>query len=213
MEKTLAIVIDVINYSDNQSILQVFSDQLGRTSFIYSGGQKRIKQHKTIQPLYQVEILYHPNSKSSIKRATSINLWRPYTDIPTNHRKIFISLFISEILSKTIVENTPNPTLFSFCSDALLLFDRTKSHWESFHLSFIVHLMKHLGIFPQPSMLSTDATLSALLSQIFHGSVTDFSKISCSRAERNQLLAIILEHYATYLPIGEIKSHKILQQF
>ncbi len=210
MESTRGIVLNIIQFLNSQYIAHVYTEKFGRISVIFSNKPSQGLKKKLVQPLYLIELQTNINTKTEIKRAQNISLWKPYISIPNNPQKIFINLFLAEVLSKTLFEQEPNQSLFQFCTNSLLLFDQTETEWKNFHLVFIVHLMKHLGICPTSEMVSPDPIVRRAFELVINTPIHEFRKITLSRTERNSLLVKILEHYKNFLPIGDISSHTIL---
>ena len=57
-------------------------------------------------------------------------------------------MFISELLYKTLKEEEANPALFDFLINAIQLLDIKDEGIQNFHLVFLLHYMKYLGIYP-----------------------------------------------------------------
>ena len=221
MEKvaTKAIILQVIDYSDSQLIVHAYTKEFGRMGFIASKQSKKSKLKVLFQPLFMVEISFYNNPKHEIQRIGNVQLWKPFIDIPFNHGKTFINLFISELLSKTLKEHIANLELFYFCSQAIELFDHTPSDWMNFHLSFMAHLSKYLGFFPSFgfSIITIETTIPKkqveLLNHLISVPLTQFTDLPFSKPERQFLLNKMVDFYQHHLPIGEIQSHLVLQQF
>ncbi|HBG54167.1 MAG TPA: hypothetical protein DDW70_08160, partial [Rikenellaceae bacterium] len=71
-------------------------------------------------------------------------------------RKSSISLFISELLYKTVRESEENPELFRFVTNTILALDRAGTELADLHLHFAVHLCRYLGYAPDVESYSED---------------------------------------------------------
>lgn len=217
LESTYAIVLQVIDYNDAQVVVHAYTSEHGRLAFIAS---KRSKTHRSkvlLQPLFLVEIVFYRNPKSELHRVKSVNLWKPYVDVPFNHGKTFICLFIAELLTKTLREQVSNQMLFNFLVNSLEMFDNSTSSWNSFHLSFMVHLSKFLGFYPTFGFDLSDSHnfsgLGSLLEIIKETPITQFAGLKLSREQRQAILNQLLIYYQHHLPIGGLQSHYVLSQF
>ena len=219
MEKitTKAIILQVIDYSDSQLIVQAYTSEFGRMGFITGKQSKTGKTKVLFQPLFLLEITFYNNPKQEVQRVSSVQLWKPFVDIPFNHGKTFISLYISELLSKTLKEHIANPELFEFCTHSLDLFDHTQTNWNSFHLSFMAHLSKYLGIFPTFGFTTSTGNKNRndleLLTSLIETPITNFAQLTFNKTQRQNLLNSLLHYYQHHLPIGDLHSHLVLQQF
>jgi DNA repair protein RecO (recombination protein O) len=219
MEKitTKAIVLQVIDYSDSQLVVQAYTSEFGRMGFIAAKKTKTSRNTVLLQPLFLVEITFYNNPRNEVQRVSAVQLWKPFTDIPFNHGKTFINLFISELLSKTLREHVANPTLFDFLYRSLELFDQTPDHWNCFHLSFMAHLSKYLGIYPTFGFGMDTSTKTPDVVQhlqiLMETPLSGFSSLTFSKPQRQTLLNSLLAYYQLHLPVGDLLSHKVLQQF
>ncbi len=219
MEKisTKAIILQVIDYSDSQLVVQAYTQDYGRMGFIASKSTKTSRNKVLLQPLFLAEAEFYHNPRNEVQRISAVQLWKPFTDIPFNHGKTFINLFIAELLAKTLREHVANYELFNFATQSLELFDQTPSDFNNFHLSFMAHLSKYLGIFPtfgfSDSNSKTHKEIIPLLDTLMKTPLTQFSTLVYSRLQRQLLLENLLTYYQLHLPIGDLQSHKVLQQF
>jgi DNA repair protein RecO (recombination protein O) len=56
-------------------------------------------------------------------------------------------LFISEVLSKSILEEEKNSALFNYIKSSVLWLDSSKKY-VNFHIQFLIKILKYLGISP-----------------------------------------------------------------
>ena len=70
-------------------------------------------------------------------------------NLKTDIRKGAISIFICELLLKTLKESSPDPSLFVFLSNSIMLLEAVDEGVENFHLHFAVNLCKVLGYMPE----------------------------------------------------------------
>jgi len=215
---TKAIILNVIDYNDTQIIVNAYTSEMGRLTFITSRKKNKIKTKVILQPLYLVEIIFKYDNKKEIQRIDNLNIWNPYTDIPNNAGKTFTALFLSELLLKTLKEQVQNKELFDFCINSFHLFDITTSNWNSFHLNFMIHLTKYLGFYPTFGILSNEQILKInpstvkLIEQLIKISMQNFTSIKHSRLERQEILAILIEYYQKHIPVGVLNSCEVLRQ-
>ncbi|HPW66739.1 MAG TPA: DNA repair protein RecO [Salinivirgaceae bacterium] len=217
LESAKAIILQVVDYSDSQVIVHAYTSEYGRLSFITSKKSKSVKNSVLFQPLFLVEISFYGNRYSDMRRIKTVQLWKPFVDIPFNHGKTFICLFISELLSKTLREQVANKVLFNFIVSSIELFDQSCDAWNCFHLSFMAHFSKYLGIYPtfgfNASQGFDSVNIGVILDRLKNTPISDFSTIKLTRAQRQVVLNRLLSYYQMHLPIGDLFSHRVLQQF
>ncbi len=217
LESTKAVVLQVIDYSDSKIIVHVYTSDHGRMGFIASKRTKLVKNKVLFQPLFLLEIAFYPNRISDLHRIKSVQLWKPFNDIPFNHGKMFINLFLSELLTKTLNEQIANVALFNYIVNSLELFDRSPANWNCFHLGFMAHLSKYLGFFPTFGFNAykncNSADSEILLKKLKETPITEFSLLRFTREQRQVVLNHLLTYYQLHLPIGELYSNRVLQQF
>jgi DNA repair protein RecO (recombination protein O) len=150
LTKTRAIVLHQIKYGASSLIVTVYSEVYGRMSCMISGiGSKKSRTSAGLfQPLNQLEldIYYHQNR--NIYRIKEVGGIHHYNSLPLNTIKSTIALFLSEVLYLSLREEESNPALFSFLSHAFQFLDTMSKGISNFHLWFMLHYSKFLGIHP-----------------------------------------------------------------
>jgi DNA repair protein RecO (recombination protein O) len=166
-------------------------------------------------------VVYFREDKQ-LQRLSEAKCNHPFVSIPLNPRKSAIVLFLVEILSKTLKEQSGNMELFRFIWDALLWLD-TNNRIENFHLVFLVKLAKYLGFSPHNAkevyeelkyQLDPQWTMSdeaGLMNQLLHSEVAKTPVLTGK--QRSSLLAILITLYQAHVEhFGSIKSVKVLNQ-
>lgn len=147
---TRAIVLKTIDYSDNSFIANLYTEKLGKRSFIVKGAKKGSSKNKMafFQPLSLVNISFHDLANKNLHYLKEIKFEEPYSFIGEDINKSFIVLYMAEFLGQCLNEEEPNPSLFQFIFSSL--------EWlihhhpvNNFHLVFTIQLTKYLGFFPQ----------------------------------------------------------------
>ena len=128
-------------------------------------------------------------------------------------------MFLSEILSKSILEEEKNKSFYDFIKTSLIWLDSSEN-FMNFHIQFITKLLKHLGVSPDISLI----TLSSfdIINGVFcrpskslyciQGSVvnhfkeflgTDFDAVLLnidSSHKRKELLEFLMKYMQFHLP-------------
>lgn len=158
----------------------------------------------------------------------------PLHNLKTDIRKGAISLFMCELLLKTIKESGPDHSMFSFLFNSILLLDAIDEGVENFHLHFAVNLCKILGYMPEDNysesachfnfangVFSQDYVESfcflpeesALLHQILSTPLAGMAAIRCSGQMRNRFLGKIIDYLSFHISLRtELKSLPVLRE-
>jgi len=150
LTKSRIIVLHTIKHSDSGMVVQCYSDVKGRTScYFYARGKN--SRSTMMFPLSLLDVVLHSrhqegNSMPLIKEAAPAI---PLPNLKTDIRKGAISIFMCELLLKTVKESSPDPNLFAFLSNSIMLLEAVDEGVENFHLHFAVNLCKILGYMPE----------------------------------------------------------------
>lgn len=232
------IVLQMTDYSESSRIVHVYTDLLGRKSFLAKGirkGKSKNKAFSAIQPGFLVELTASENKKSSMEILCGMKVIQPFEEIPFLLNKTVILLFMNELMTRSIKEEEPNSALFQFLVSEILLLDKTQEPLGEFPLVFLLRFADKIGFCPMNNFHTVHAPYFHLQSGCF---VFDFvaPKETMSREEsaalhallenmeqgtyhfsgipyalRMQLLQQLLSFYQLHvLGQGVIKSHEVL---
>ena len=148
---TEAIILNSIKYSETSVIMKCYSQNYGILSFIIKGVRSR-KRTKfslgSIEPLSIVEIEFNKLKKGELSHLNNIKSVVVYDDLRFNIIKSNIALFLAEFLSTVLQFQEENTSLYHYIKDSLVSLDKI-SKYENFHISFLINLLKFLGIRPE----------------------------------------------------------------
>jgi DNA repair protein RecO (recombination protein O) len=237
IHKVRGIVFHAIKYSETSLITRIYTDRFGLQSYIVRGARKpRAKLRASLfQALNILEMEVYHKDKSNLQNIKEARQASIFGSIPFDIRKGSISMFMGDILSKTIREEEANAGLFDFLHSMILKLDDQKDGIADFHLHFLVQLAKHLGFFPQGKYGEQtplfdmqegsfskdqpahshylDYPLSESLSLLIHAQPSDTVSLKLGRNERNQLLESIISFYRLhYDGLQDIQSHQVLRK-
>lgn len=228
MQKVVeGILIKSTDYSETSLILKVFTEN-GLESFIYRGAKKNNK-HNILQPL-SLLILEYLEGKSDLKQIRSISLSYPYFSISFDVVKSSILMFINEFLYKRVLlSHNEDKDLFEFTKKQLLLLDNTSKALANFHLFYLTHLTKIVGIAPggnpegqyfqllegeistHPIAPFLDKETTQALKQMLKTNEETFDSVVLNKNTRMKLLNGLIDYFSIHLENKtEIKSLKVL---
>lgn len=150
LTKSRIIVLHTIKHSDSGMVVQCYSDVKGRSACYFFAGGKHSKSAMMF-PLSMLDVVLFSrhqegNTMPVIKEAVPVC---QLPNLKTDIRKGAISIFMCELLLKTLKESSPDPSLFVFLSNSIMLLEAVDEGVENFHLHFAVNLCKVLGYMPE----------------------------------------------------------------
>ena len=141
------IVLKHTLFGDNDIIVKILTENLGLISFMVKGGKKSNKR-KYLQPLMIVSISFKYNIKKNIQYLNKITLKEVTSEILNNPQKSIISLFLCEIISKSLKEGSEDKEAYDFLFNQILWLNKKNNSILNFDVWFLAHFSKILGISP-----------------------------------------------------------------
>jgi DNA repair protein RecO (recombination protein O) len=156
-------------------------------------------------------------------------------DIQSNIKKSCIAIFLGEVLTSVLREESPHEELFDYINDSIRYFDECREGFLNFHIAFLSGLSAFLGFEPgkrdDPENAFFDmvngifvqlppvhgnyaaADVSDILSRFFITSWDAMDNITLSGSKRNEVLETLLRYYSLHLPgLKKINSLEILKE-
>ena len=236
LTKTQAIVLHAIKYGETRLIVDMFTRQHGRLSFIVSlpKSPKAKVRKQFFQPLTMLEIEADLRPKIQLQKIRDVRLAVPFITIPFDPNKLSISLFIAEFLYHALRGEQQNAPLYDYVANSIIWLDSQDVRYANFHLVFLMRLSRFLGFYPnldhyqvgdyfdlresiftsQPPM-HRDFLMPQEAEKIQVMMCMDFPTMhlyKMSHHERNRLLEVSLTYYRLHLPdFPEMKSVEVLR--
>jgi DNA repair protein RecO (recombination protein O) len=229
-----AIVLGSIAIKENANVVKVFTQNNGVLSLYLSPtAKKRAARNAVLQPLSLCEIIFTSNKKSTLYNLKEAKITTPLFGVQGNIFKNTIALFVADVLSKVVPEET-DENLFEFLHNAILLFDELEEGIANFHIAFLLRLTKWLGFFPHfqeeaftnfdlregifmkgrpnhPHYLNFEET--QIIARFLKTTWEELNTIKIKGKERRILLAAIINYYTLHIPnFREPKSLSILEE-
>jgi DNA repair protein RecO (recombination protein O) len=229
LNKTRAIVLHQLKYGESSLIVTFYTEKYGRIACLVNGiRSKKGKFPATLfQPLTLLEADFYYRQNRELQRLKDAYCPFHYSSIPFNISKSTIALFLSEVLYLALREEETNPLLFSYLFHAFQLLDTKDEGSANFHLWFMLHLTKYLGISIPQQYVEGEDTLSSDM-KVFHAISAEASaalkllalsmqgppdKMQLSYRDRTLLLERIINFYTIHLDgFSRLKSFAVLQE-
>lgn len=206
------IILGVTKVGEKSLVLHTLSPQLGRRSFIVS--VSRSVGTALFLPLNILDCEVMENTKSDLWRARNLVSVYPLQGIRGNMYKNTMTLFMSEVLFRTVNEGAFEDGLFEWCERSILTLDALQSDFSNYHLMFLLELCGALGFSPSLESLMPFAgeCLSPLRSLIS----LDFASamlLPLSGAQRNEIAEVLLQYIGYHCDCRiEARSLKVLRE-
>jgi DNA repair protein RecO (recombination protein O) len=236
-EKTKGIVLHTVKYSDSGIIVQIYTRKYGRLSFLVKGLRNRKAGRHAVffQPLYILDlVLYYREAREVQSLKEFIPVFYP-ASIQSDVRKTSIALFLGEVLTSVLREESPNPGLYEYLEDSIKYFDSCPGSYSNFHIAFLSGLSGFLGIAPQRRINPDDAhfylpegiftryqslpgnyadrEISDILALFFSTSYDGSRDIPMNGELRHKVLETIMAYYYLHLPgMRKIRSIEVLKE-
>ena len=237
LEKTRGIILSQIKYTDSGIIARLYTRKFGRQSFMIKGMRNRRSGKHTIlfQPLFILDLEMYYKSSRELQTLKEFSVsYTPY-EIYTNIRKSCVAMFLGEVLTSVLKEESPNEELFDFIEESIIYFDKSTEGYSNFHISFLAGLSSFLGFEPSPRTHPDNVffdmsngefvpvppvngnyakeEISDVLAAFFSSSYDKGDSISLNGTIRNEVLDTLVKYYALHLPgLKKIKSLEVLKE-
>jgi len=237
LTKTQAIVLHAFKYGESRLIVDVFTRQAGRLSFIVTmpkSPRGRMKK-QFFQPLSLLEMEFDLRPKVQLQKMGNVQLAYAYSSVPFEASKLSISLFMAEFLYHALKGEQQNEPLFDYVRYSMEWLDGCQSSVANFHLVFLMHLSRFLGFFPnlegwqegccfdlragvfskevpthRDYVQPTEAGRMEVLMRMDYPTMHLFRM---SHHDRQRLLETAISYYRLHLPdFPELKSLAVLQE-
>jgi DNA repair protein RecO (recombination protein O) len=237
VEKTGAIILHQLKYTDTGIIVQVYTRKFGRLSFLVKGMRnKKAGRHNIhFQPLSILDLVIYFKESRGIQMLKEFSVAYSPTDIQCNVKKSCIAIFLGEVLTSVLKEESPHKELFDYINDSIIYFNECRDRFLNFHIAFLTGLSPFLGFEPwkreNPENTFFDmvngtfvqlppvhgyyaaADISDILAKFFLASWDDMDDIILSGSKRNEVLETLIRYYSLHLPgLKKINSLEILKE-
>ncbi len=206
------IVLGITKIGDSSIVVHTLSPGWGRRSFIVSASRKL--SGSLLQPLSIVNGEVSENPKSELWRLHGMSLDEPLTGIRTDLHKNSMTMFMSEVLFRTLREGEGGEDLFDWCRRSILTLDALKSDFANYHLRFLLELAVQLGFSPSIDDLAPFAGESyGVVKRFLQSSAAESMLIPMNGTQRSDVASILLDYLAFHTESRlEIRSLGVLRE-
>jgi DNA repair protein RecO (recombination protein O) len=225
LHHTKGIVLSFIKYRETSIIVRIYTEKFGLQSYIVNSIRSPKSKGKIAlyQPMTILDLVVYYKPSTNLNRISEIRCSKPFKSIPFNPIKTALTIFLSEVLGKSLKEENEDIPLFNYITDSIIQLDNIESDFENFHLSFLIELSGYLGFRPN--------SVNQLLAEVKRfKSIKDFDqneilqcekllfrdnleKVKLPYSLRRSILEILIFFYQIHFDHwGEVKSLPVLQE-
>ncbi len=218
LHKTRGVVFRFTRYGETSIIVTIFTEAFGLQTYMVNGVRSKTSKNKIAlyQPLTLLDLVVYHKEHASILRIKELKCLYSYQTIGTDMHKSAIALFLTEVLNKTVKEESHAGELCQFLIDSFTTLDQLKAGVENFHLRFLILLSRHLGFGPQRAEeILGGRLLSGPEEKILQEMIDADYRVpfALTNTQRRNILDTLLHFYAVHLEtMGEIKSVQVLRE-
>lgn len=206
------IVLAATKVGDSSIVLHTLSPGWGRRSFI-AGASRKIPG-AALQPLSILEAEVPENPKSELWRLRSVSVPEPLAGIRSNLYKNSMTMFMSEVLYRTVKDGEGGDGLYDWCRRSIMTLDALESDFSNYHLRFLLEFAGQLGFGAGLEDLAPFAgeyygVVKELLQRDFASSLL----VPLSGAQRNAVASLLLDYIGYHIESQlNIRSLDVLRE-
>lgn len=211
-DSTELIVLGTTKVGESGIVVHTLSREYGRRGFMVRSGKKA--GMSLFLPMNVLEADVVENPKSDLWTIRNISLKEGLTSVRENLYKNTMTLFLAEVLFRTLREGMAEDGLYEWCIGSLLALNAMESDFSNFPVRWLMELAGAMGFRPSfddiaPFAKENLKEMKLLLNADFSESML----IPLNGATRNALCEELLQYlsYHTEYPV-QIKSLSVLRE-
>lgn len=237
MESIRGIVLRTVRFSDTSLIVDVFTESHGYMSFVGKLTRSRRQGTETAfwQPLSMLEFQADVRQLAKLPRPYDIRFYYKYGNVQMSPQKTAIALFLAEFLSAALREEKQSVSLYRYLEHSLQWFDEARFPMAiaNFHLVFLMHLSRFIGIYPNfesparffdlqsgtyrdsvPNNFNyLEKEEAALIPLLFRMNYFTAHLFKLSSSQRRRIIEVLNIYYRLHVPnFPELKSLEVLHE-
>jgi DNA repair protein RecO (recombination protein O) len=210
-KKDTAILLHRINYSNSSLVVNCFTKQHGRQSFLFQGGKKK---SAPIFPLSLCEITYYHRTDNELGKITEFAPMKSLLHIQLDPIKSSIAFFWADIIRQTTTDGQNDSAMFDFLGSKIVDLNQAESVLNT-NLIFLLEYTQFLGIEPQHAANKRYFNLTeGVFTNEFYGAYTfggdeidALQRMICSEIAQNvppivrrKMLDVLVLYYTLHVP-------------
>lgn len=209
---TELIVLNLTKLGETSIVLHTLSREYGRKSFVIKVSRKT--SMSLFLPLNILEADVQESNRSTLWRAGSVSARYPLAGIRSNMYKNTMTLFMSEVLYRTIKDGANEDGLFDWCAKSILTLDAMPGDFSNYHIRFLLELAVALGFSPSADDLAPFAgQWFPVLKDFVSLSFAESMLLPLNGESRNAIAEILLKYISYHSESAlNVQSLKVLRE-
>jgi len=211
-------VLSFTRYGESSIIVSIFTESFGLQSYIVNGIRSKSTRSKIalFQPLTLLDLVVYHREHANINRIKELKCFHPYQTIQSDIIKSSVAMFVTEVLYKTVRNESHPQPLCEFIISSLVTLDTLTDNSENFHLLFLVKLSRFLGFGAQSineilGWRVTDPLIEQILQNMLRADYT--TNLSMTNSQRREVLDLLIKYWNDHTGLlGEVKSVQVLRE-
>lgn len=235
LKKSRMIVLRTVRYGDGKVIVDAYTESDGRVSFAVVLSSRGKMRRQLFQPLMLLEADCDIRANAQLHHLREVRMLSPLASLHSDMSKMGIVMFVSEVLARILPPLNPLPGLFYYIYNGIEWLDKATSAYANFHIVFLIHLTRFLGVFPDLSsytegvwfdmrsscFVPTPSPHADMLSPAESHVMLSFMRsgynsmrvISMSAAQRMAVIEHIIRYYSLHVTdLTNLKTLPVLHQ-
>ncbi len=205
---TELIILHTTRFGENSVVIHTLSRDYGRRSFLVRGAGRNVMS--LLLPLNILEADVSESGRSALFTARNLTSRHPLLGVRNNLYKNTMTMFLSEVVYRTVKEGTSEDGLFEWCKRQILLLSALESDFSNFHIRFLLELAVALGFSPESSDLMPFVGENyGAVSRLMTSSFAESMLIPLTGTVRNKICEDVLRyieyHTESTLTINSLK--------
>ncbi|MCF0176435.1 MAG: DNA repair protein RecO C-terminal domain-containing protein, partial [Bacteroidales bacterium] len=183
---TEMIILNSTKVGESALVVHTLSRLFGRRSFILKG---KLRQYSSLMlPLSIIEAEIVENPKSDLWMMKSLASAKPLMGIRSNMSKNAVTMFISELLFRSLKDGSSDEELYDWCISSIDLLDRMEGDFANWHLRFMLEFCSVLGFRPsEEDLLPFSMEYQPQISLLMQSNFAESMLIPLSGSVRNAI--------------------------
>ncbi len=233
IRKTEAIVLNTRKYRDTSLICTMYTRLYGRQSYLVKGyrSTKSRKRYSFFQPMSIIEVVFYHKESRDLQIVSETSNRYFFQDLQTDPIKITLGMVITEVFFNSVHEEERNDPLFGFFQRLLVALDTHDEHLIHYFIYFLVHLTRHLGLFPRNEVKDPQGSVyfnlpegtlrnapgarssDYLVAQFCNANLDNCHLIEFGNREKSELINSLMQYYQLHVDgFKQPESLKVLAE-
>ena len=145
---TELIILHTTKFGENSIVAHTLSKEYGRRGFLVRGTGRKASL-SLLQPLSILEADVVESSRSKLWTVRALTAKHPLTGIRNSISKNAMTMFMAEVMYRTLKDGSNESGLYEWCEKNILLLDAITSDFNNFHIHFLLEFTIALGFRPE----------------------------------------------------------------